>query len=130
MEEQKAPGKSNRFWLILIGLLLAAGIGGLLLVQSSRTAGTQVVITWQGEENKVLSLGEDQTLIYEGDEGQRNVVAIRDGVVFMEEANCPDQICVRHGPTDQTADPIVCLPNSLVVNVITNETENQLDGVS
>ena len=38
-------------------------------------------------------------------------------MVFMEEASCPDQICVRKGPTNQTADPIVCLPNSLVVEV-------------
>ena len=45
------------------------------------------------------------------------MVTIQDGMVFMEEANCPDQICVREGPTNQTADPIVCLPNRLVVEV-------------
>ena len=58
------------------------------------------------------------------------MVTIEDGFVFMEEANCPDQICVKHKPLNQTADPIVCLPNKLVVEVIASETENQLDGVS
>ena len=65
-----------------------------------------------------------------GENGGRNVVVIENGMVFVSEANCPDQICVKHKPLNQTADPIVCLPNSLVVKVITNETENQLDGVS
>ena len=52
-------------------------------------------------------------------------------IVFLIEASCPDQICVRHGPTDQTADPIVCLPNKLVVRVLPPEGEaDQLDGVS
>ena len=123
-------GVSTKVWLILIGLLLAAGLVGMLFVQGSRQTGSQVVITWNGEVNKRLPLTEDQTLIYEGETGGYNVVTIEDGVVFMEEANCPDQVCVNHGPTDQTGTPIVCLPNELVVEVKTPGEESQLEGVS
>ena len=127
--ENKAP-KSTKFWLVLIGALLVVAVAGMLVIQALREEGAQVVITWNGEVEGTYPLDEDQTFVFEGESGGYNVVTIEDGFVFMEEANCPDQICVKHKPLNQTADPIVCLPNSLVVKVITNETENQLDGVS
>lgn len=110
-------GKSTKVWLVLIGLLLAAGIAGMVFVRSAREEGGQVQITWNDRVQGTYPLSEDCTLVYEGETGLRNVVTIRDGTVFMKEATCPDQICVRHGPTSQTADPIVCLPNRLVVEV-------------
>ena len=124
------PAKSTKFWLLIIGVILVVAVAGLLVIQSVREEGAQVVITWNGEVDGTYSLEEDRTFVFEGENGGYNVVTIEDGFVFMEEANCPDQICVKHKPLNQTADPIVCLPNSLVVEVITNETENQLDGVS
>ena len=124
------PAKSTKFWVLLIGALLLVAVIGLFVIQNLREEGAQVVITWNGEVEGTYSLAEDRTLVFEGENGGYNVVTIEDGFVFMAEANCPDQICVKHKPLNQTADPIVCLPNSLVVNVITNETENQLDGVS
>ena len=127
--EAKSP-KSTKFWLLIIGAVLVVAVAGLLVIQALREEGAQVVITWNGEVDGTYSLDEDQTFVFEGENGGYNVVTIEDGFVFMEEANCPDQICVKHKPLNQTADPIVCLPNSLVVEVITNETENQLDGVS
>ena len=127
--EAKSP-KSTKFWLLIIGAVLVVAVAGLLVIQALREEGAQVVITWNGEVDGTYSLDENQTFVFEGENGGYNVVTIEDGFVFMEEANCPDQICVKHKPLNQTADPIVCLPNSLVVEVITNETENQLDGVS
>ncbi|MBR2490513.1 MAG: NusG domain II-containing protein [Ruminiclostridium sp.] len=128
MESKSA--KSTKFWVILIGILLVAAVAGMLVIQSLREEGAQVVITWNGEVDGTYSLAEDRTFVFEGEKGGYNVVTIEDGYVFMAEANCPDQICVKHKPLNETADPIVCLPNSLVVEVITDETENQLDGVS
>ena len=124
------PAKSTKFWMVLIGVLLVAAVAGMLVIQSLREEGAQVVITWNGEVDGTYSLEEDRTFVFEGENGGYNVVTIENGMVFMAEANCPDQICVKHKPLNETADPIVCLPNSLVVKVITDETENQLDGVS
>ena len=127
--ETKSP-KSTKFWLLIIGVILVVAVAGLLVIQSVREEGAQVVITWNGEVDGTYPLDEDQTFVFEGENGGYNVVTIEDGFVFMEEANCPDQICVKHKPLNQTADPIVCLPNKLVVEVTAPETENQLDGVS
>ena len=128
--EGKSP-KSTKFWLVLIGALLAVAVAGMLVIQTCfREEGAQVVITWNGKVDGTYSLAEDRTLVFEGENGGRNVVVFEDGLVFVSEANCPDQICVNHKPTNQTADPIVCLPNKLVVEVSAPSSENQLDGVS
>ena len=127
--EAKSP-KSTKFWLLIIGVILVVAVAGLLVIQTLREEGAQVVITWNGQVDGTYPLDENQTFVFEGENGGYNVVTIEDGFVFMSEANCPDQICVKHKPLNQTADPIVCLPNKLVVEVIASETENQLDGVS
>ena len=63
--------------------------------------------------------------------GGTNRLHISGGKVWVTDASCPDKICVRHGPTDQTADPIVCLPHTLVVQVLAPAGGTEaLDGVS
>ena len=123
--------KSNRFWLVILGLLVLAGVVGLVFVHSRRETGAEVQVIQGGEVTDTLSLGKNVTRRYESETGGYNIVEIRDGKVSVIEASCPDKVCVNHGPTDQTADPIVCLPNKLVVRVLApGDDPNQLDGVS
>ena len=63
-------------------------------------------------------------------QGRTNTITAQPGRIRVESADCPDQVCVRTGPTDQTASPIACLPNRLVIQVIDNGTSSQLDGVA
>ncbi|MDY3015315.1 MAG: NusG domain II-containing protein [Evtepia sp.] len=121
--------KSTRFWLILLALVAVACVVGLFLVRAQRQAGGTVQIIRDGQVEETFPLSENRTLRYETDHGY-NVVVIENGTVRVSEASCADQICVRHGPTNQTADPIVCLPNKLVVKVLPPHGESQLDGVS
>ncbi len=123
--------KSTRFWLVILGVLLLAAAAGGIALHSHRQPGAVVRVTQGGEVVDTLSLTRNGTRRYESASGGYNIVEIRDGQVSVTEASCPDQICVRHGPTDQTADPIVCLPNKLVVQVLAPAGEaGQLDGVS
>ena len=122
--------RSTRFWLCILGLLLLAAVVGLLFVHSQRQTGFKVEIVQNGTITDTVSLSEAGTRRYESENGGYNTVTVKDGKVSVTEASCPDQVCVRHGPTDQTADPIVCLPNKLVVRVLSPEGSQQLDGVS
>ena len=49
--------------------------------------------------------------------GGENRVYIQDDLVFMESANCPDQICVHQGVITDSTVPIVCLPNRVIVRI-------------
>ncbi len=123
--------RSNRFWLILLGILLVAAVLGMAAVRSMQETGAVVQVLRGGQEVDSFPLSRDGVHRYENGKGGYNIVEVKDGKVSVTEASCPDQICVRHGPTDQTADPIVCLPNQLVVQVLSPEGgAGQLDGVS
>ncbi|MDR0905362.1 MAG: FAD:protein FMN transferase [Oscillospiraceae bacterium] len=60
---------------------------------------------------------------YDLNVGGGNVAHIERGEVYMLEADCPDQICVKHAHlrTNERYDgdtPIVCLPNNVVIKWI------------
>lgn len=50
-------------------------------------------------------------------EGRVNTVEIRDHMIHVKSADCPDKICVDTGWVggDRKSVPIVCLPNRLVI---------------
>ena len=129
MKENKP--KSTRFWMVSLALLLLVALIGMWFAHSHRETGAMVQVVQNGETVDTFPLNKNGSHRYESASGGYNLVEILDGKVAVIEASCPDQICVKHGPTDQTADPIVCLPNKLVVQVISLEGETgQLDGVS
>lgn len=119
-----------KFWLIILGVIVAVCAASLVFLALHRQPGAMVRITQDGQQVGLYPLDEPRTLRYESDHGGYNVVVIQDGAVRVSEASCPDQICVRKGATNQTADPIACLPNGLIVEVIAGEDTSQLDGVS
>ena len=57
-----------------------------------------------------------------------NVIAVCGGEVYMKRADCPDQICVKHGPLTSGGGPIVCLPNRLSIEWLNAQTA--VDAVS
>ena len=129
MEPKKT--KPLGFWMVLIAVIAAAAILGMILVHGNRHTGGAVQVTQNGETVGLYPLDEDQTLRFDSDNGGYNIVVISGGTVRVSQASCPDQVCVRKGATDQTHDPIACLPNKLVVQVVGGgEQNNQLDGVS
>ena len=77
------------------------------------------------EEGKSDSLDEDRTVRI----NDTNRLVIRDGSAQMEWADCPDQICVHHRAIHAGGENIICLPNKVVVSVISPE-ESGLDGIA
>ena len=121
--------KSSGFWILMIGIIVVLCLVAMAVISAQREAGGQVNIHQNGELVDTFPLNEDRSIRYEAVGGGYNIVTIKDWTVSVTEASCPDQVCVRHGKTNQTADPIVCLPNSLVVEVVSLRSQ-QLDGVT
>jgi hypothetical protein len=128
--DPRPQGKPLGFWLALLGALAAVCVVALVVQHSLRQGGVQVQISQGGEVVATYPLSEDRTLEFTSESGGTNTVVISGGQVAVTQASCPDQVCVRHGPTTQTADPIVCLPNTLVVEVTGGEETQIIDGVS
>lgn len=103
----------------IIGGIIAAvfliGAVGSILVMTAKPKNT-VRITSQGEVLYTidLSTAEDDTFVIEKN-GQHNTVEIKDHMIRVTDADCPDKTCVKMGWLSNSSMPIVCLPHRLVI---------------
>ena len=113
--------------ILILVLFFLAGVSYFLIAISSHT-GNRVIVT---VDKKVVidePLSENQELTIPLTNGE-NTIAIKDGQVTMKEADCPDQICVRHKAISKSGESIVCLPHKVVVE-ISSEEEQDVDIVA
>lgn len=59
-----------------------------------------------------------------------NLLAVSAAGVFMEAADCRDQICVHHIPLTGVGESMICLPHRLVVEMAGEADEGTLDGIA
>lgn len=108
--------------LLAVVICLIAGIIYLVMTLTAGEEGSRVEITIDGEIYGTYSLKEDQTIEI-SEEAGTNVVVIRDGKVWMEEADCPDGYCKDQGKISKVNQTIVCLPHKLVVGINSTSEE-------
>lgn len=113
--------------LLIVGLLAVAGILALVLYLT-RSDGREVVVRMNGEVTGMYSITETLTFPLENGHGGENILHIEKGEVWLEDANCPDKLCVQQGKIQYVGEAIICLPNGVVVE-INGEDDMALDGV-
>ncbi len=84
--------------------------------------GILAVVERNGKTIGCYSLDSGQRLVFEEKGYGRNVLVIQEGKAYMEEADCPDKLCVRQKPVKKNGESIICLPHKLVIRVIGGET--------
>ena len=107
-------------------LALLAGVVALccVLLLLPKGQGTVAVVKQDGvvlAEIDLTSLSQTRTIPVEGKNGLWNRVVAQQGRICVEEASCPDQVCVHQGWISDSSVPIVCLPNKLVVEIVGEE---------
>ena len=83
--------------------------------------GDVAVISVNGEEYARLPLKEDAELWVSTEYGE-NLVVVKNGEVYIKEADCPDKVCVRTGKANALKS-VVCAPHRLTVTVETEATK-------
>ena len=120
--------KINRRDVILILVLLVIAGGAALVIQFGiKRNGATAIITVDGTVVHRMSLLVEEEYTVEGIDGGHNVVVVQQGEVYMKEADCPDEICVKTGHIHKTGETIVCLPHRVVVEV--TGAEQELDSI-
>lgn len=99
----------------------------LWVYKGGAVEGSNIKITVDGKEYGIYSLLEEQTITI--DEGENlNIIEIKGGKAYMKEASCPDQLCVDQNEISFDKESIICLPNKVVITVI-SDVESDLDGI-
>ena len=111
--EEKIISKKD---VIFIIVLLAITMMIFIFMRISRSKGYNVRISADGQIIKTLSLDKDDEYVFESDKGY-NIVVIKEGAVYVKEADCPDKICVKHKKISNVGEAIICLPHKLVIEI-------------
>jgi len=79
-----------------------------------------------------ISLGEDGPILRFNVEGflGDTLLEVQKDKIRILDSSCPDKDCVRQGWISRPGQVLVCLPNRVVVKIQSDDTEDELDGIS
>ncbi|MDO5044231.1 MAG: NusG domain II-containing protein [Coriobacteriia bacterium] len=120
---------SRRDFIVIGAILTTALVGSLgykmVTKYAMNTAGDQgpyVVIQSDGQELYSDLLSKDTELPLKNQYGTNDVV-INNGQVWVAHASCKNQICVHTGKISEIGDMIVCLPNKVLIQLVSDPSK-------
>lgn len=102
--------------IILAFVMILLGIVCYGVIRLGQKKGSQVIIYEDQKEIGRYDLNTDTTKEIQTAKGM-NILEIKNGMAYVTEADCPDQVCIRMGKISKTGETIVCLPHKLVIQV-------------
>ena len=107
---------------IWLGILAVTGILFLVYFGTVKK-GDFVQVKVDGKVVFTRSLSDNGTYPIKGI--GENILVIKDGVAWIKEADCPDKLCVKQGKVKNVGQSLICLPNKVVVEVISDSEDSQ-----
>jgi hypothetical protein len=120
--------KRNDIILILTILLSVGVYFGITKYNESKEGDLKAEIYVNKKLYETISLKEEKTITINQD-GKINVVHVHDGGVEIEDANCPDKVCVKTGFVNTKSRGIVCIPHTVQVKIVGGD-EEKIDIIS
>ena len=114
--------------IILIIVMIALSVSSWFIIDAVKTEGGSVIVMIDGKESAKYALNEDSEITIKNGENINNLI-IEDGVAKIIEASCPDKLCVKQHSIAYNGETITCLPNKVVVKII-SETAPETDFTS
>lgn len=113
--------------LVIIGILCLVFLGVYFLYPKKTASRVNILV--DGKSVGTYDLSKNQRVPIEVKGQITNTLEIADGQAFMEEADCPDHLCMKQGKISYQGETIVCLPNKVVVQV-ESEQESLYDSMA
>ena len=112
------PNAANKVVGAAIAAIAIAAIVAIVLMQAGGNgAPARALVHDSDGKTHELLLSRDSEVTVETSLGM-NVVVVRDGAVFVREADCDNQDCVRQGSLEAPGRQIICLPHKLWIEVV------------
>ncbi|MCR5255249.1 MAG: NusG domain II-containing protein [Acetatifactor sp.] len=111
--------------IIFIGIFILVGLFLAAVVFLTKQTGKSVTVSVSGKDVISFNLDEDREYMIEGKDGGQNLLIIRGGKAWIEEANCRDGLCINMGKIDSVGQSVICLPNEVVVSIGSGEVTDE-----
>lgn len=106
--------------ILLIIILLFLSLLPLLFLPDSQASAVYAAITIDGQLWRRVPLSAHhghETITARTPDGHYNTIEIDDDTIAVQDADCPDRICIQQGKAQKPGDIIVCLPHKLLIEV-------------
>ena len=125
--------------LLLVAVILVIAAAGLLINQVRRQPAppsdspqdtrmdAYVEISIDGKIIETLDLSQNTQITVSGYNNGSNHLIIEDGQVWIDDASCPDKLCIHQGKISKNSDLIVCLPNLMIAQIRITDTGEPAD---
>lgn len=110
--------------ILITAVLFIAGIAVIFMLMQKN--GNKIIVNIDGDI-KEYSLSDRREIVLNNNDGGHNLLVIDGGSAYIKEADCHNQICVRHKPIYKNGESIICVPNNISITVVSNiekETDN------
>lgn len=114
--------------LIIICILLICGLALAAVLLLGSKSGAQVEISVGGTVVGTYPLNQNTTYVIDGVYGGTNTLVVENNSAHMADATCPDKVCIHMGTISKGGQSIICLPNQVVVQILSDDTMG-IDGV-
>ena len=102
-------------WLAISLVILLAITVLLCFIPKNKGTASSAEIYLNGKLIKTVDLTADQTFTIS--DRYTNVITVKDGEIFVAQADCPGEDCVHSGKISTLGRILVCLPNGLEIRV-------------
>lgn len=108
----------NRFWILVIMAIFVISAAAAVFQYTHKAPGQYAEIYQDAVLIQTVDLSIDTEFIITNDAGGYNTILVKNGAISVSEANCPDKYCIHQGAISGGPQPIVCLPNKLVIKIV------------
>lgn len=132
--------KRSKAEIIFYGALALVTVAILLWYFLKPSQGNVVEVRVSGKVVGTYPLNENREVTIQGKGDGKNILIIKDGRAKMEEADCPDKICMKSKGIYRVSESIICLPHEVVVEIkkddyekdeeISEEKEDEVDVIA
>lgn len=120
-------------YILIVGLIAFAIAFNFIFFRTDKTLPSEaLVVTVGGEVIETYDLSVDGVFTLETGDNHTNTFEIKEGVVKMLDANCPDKNCLTFAPIHYNNEIIVCLPNEMILEILSDnpEKESEIDSIA
>lgn len=110
--------------ILIVVVLVAIGISSWWIFKGNK--GEFVEIQTPDKIKRVSLSARPQTIFVQGALGT-TTIEIKEKKVRVVSSACPQKICVKMGWRGKTGDTIVCVPNKVVVKIVSAHQKQKID---
>ncbi len=104
---------------LFIAVTAVLSAAAVYFIYFTDNAAKRVNIYSEGVKVRTVVLSDDDDYSFEivNSAGGKNTVTVKDGMISVSDADCPDRVCVNTAAIKNDPHPIICVPNKLIISV-------------